>query len=79
MSWDRGRATIDKLLTGGELQRVAPSAEVADRLLADARAHVALATKGVTVDDAHHAVDTAEASLRAAHQLLASDRLGPFV
>ena len=50
MSWERGRSDLERLITDGELARVAPSAEVAGRLLADARAHIMLAAKG-TVED----------------------------
>jgi hypothetical protein len=35
--WNQGRATIDKLIADGELQRVPPSREHADQLLAQAR------------------------------------------
>ena len=38
MRWNRGRATIDKLIADGELQRVPPSREHADQLLAQASA-----------------------------------------
>jgi hypothetical protein len=37
MRWNQGRATIDKLIADGELQRVPPSREHADQLLAQAR------------------------------------------
>ena len=36
MRWNQGRATIDKLIADGELQRVPPSREHADQLLAQA-------------------------------------------
>lgn len=52
MSWERGRADIERLLGDGELERVAPSAPVAARLLADAIAHVNLASKGIDDDPA---------------------------
>ena len=32
MRWNQGRATIDKLIADGELQRVPPSREHADQL-----------------------------------------------
>jgi hypothetical protein len=35
--WNQGRATIDKLIADGELQRVPPSREHADQLLVQAR------------------------------------------
>lgn len=37
MRWNQGRATVDKLIADGELQRVPPSREHADQLLAQAR------------------------------------------
>jgi hypothetical protein len=40
MRWNQGRATIDKLITEGELQRVPPSREHADQLLAQAHRDV---------------------------------------
>ena len=39
MRWNQGRATVDKLIADGELQRVPPSREHADQLLAQARKH----------------------------------------
>jgi hypothetical protein len=36
MRWNQGRATIDKLIADGELQRVPPSREHANQLLAQA-------------------------------------------
>jgi hypothetical protein len=37
MRWNQGRAAIDRLIAEGELQRVPPSREHADQLLAQAR------------------------------------------
>jgi hypothetical protein len=37
MRGNQGRATVDKLIADGELQRVPPSREHADQLLAQAR------------------------------------------
>ena len=50
MSWERGRSTVERLLASGELQQVTPSPATADRLMADATAHVGLASKGITED-----------------------------
>ena len=36
MRWNQGRATVDRLIADGELQRVPPSREHADQLLAQA-------------------------------------------
>lgn len=52
MSWERGRADIERLLAGGELEHVTPSDDVASRLLADAEAHIGLASRGVEDDPA---------------------------
>jgi hypothetical protein len=41
--WEQGRAAIDQMLADGELQRVPASRQQADRLLAQARVHVASA------------------------------------
>jgi hypothetical protein len=43
MRWNQGRATVDKLIADGELQRVPPSREHADQLLAQARKDMASA------------------------------------
>lgn len=43
MRWNQGRSTIDKLIADGELQRVPPSREHADQLLAQARKDLASA------------------------------------
>ncbi len=50
MTWERGRAEIELLLEKGELERVATSEGVAKRLMADAEAHVRLASRGVDDD-----------------------------
>jgi uncharacterized protein (UPF0332 family) len=41
--WNQGRATVDKLIADGELQRVPPSREHADQLLVQARKDLASA------------------------------------
>lgn len=40
MRWEQGRATIDTMLTRGELERVQPNEEHAAELLAQAAAHL---------------------------------------
>jgi hypothetical protein len=52
VSWERGRTEIERLIADGELERVGPSDEVAARLVADATAHIALASKGIEDDPA---------------------------
>ena len=50
MRWQQGRARIDGMLAAGQLERVTASREHAERLLAQARAHLALATAGSSAD-----------------------------
>jgi hypothetical protein len=45
MRWEQGRTVIERMLADGELQRVPASRAQADRLLAQARVHVASALK----------------------------------
>jgi hypothetical protein len=45
MKWDQGKAVIERMLADGELQRVPPSREQADRLISQARSHVDSADK----------------------------------
>jgi len=45
VKWEQGRAVIERMLADGELQRVPPSREQADRLLSQARTHVDSAAK----------------------------------
>lgn len=40
MRWERGRAGIDRMLADAELQRVPPSRQQADSLIAQARIHL---------------------------------------
>jgi uncharacterized protein (UPF0332 family) len=49
-AWQRGRPAIERLLATGELDTVQPSPETAERLLAAATAHIALARKGIDED-----------------------------
>ena len=70
MTWERGRSTVERLLAGGELQHVTPSSNMADRLLADATAHIGLASKGVTEDPAGALQLSYDAARKAAAALL---------
>jgi hypothetical protein len=45
MKWEQGRAAIERMLADSELQRVPASREQSERLLAQARVHVASALK----------------------------------
>jgi len=82
MTWERGRAEIERLVDGRELERVTPSPDVADRLIADATAHIALAGKGVGDDPAgtlqlsYDAARKASAALLAVQGLRATTRGG---
>jgi hypothetical protein len=84
MSWERGRADIERLLDDGELERVTPSAGGAGRLVASAEAHIALAGKGVDDDPAgalqlsYDAARKASAALLALQGLRATTRGGPI-
>jgi hypothetical protein len=49
MSWERGRAEVERLIADGELERVSPSDKVAARLVADAAAHISLASLRCTM------------------------------
>lgn len=52
MRWEQGRATIDQMLSDGELQRIPASREQADRLLAQARLHLTSAATVAAADPA---------------------------
>ena len=82
MTWARGRAEIQKLIDGRELELVEASIVVADRLLHDAEAHVGLAAKGIDDDPAgvlqlsYDAARKASAALLAVQGLRATTRGG---
>ena len=40
MRWEQGRAEIDRMLAVGDLERVRPSRQHADRLIGQARRHL---------------------------------------
>ena len=71
MSWQRGHAEIRRLIADGELEQVAPSTEVAGRLVADADAHIGLASKGTADDPAGALQLSYDAARKAAAALLA--------
>lgn len=50
MRWQQGRETVDRMLAAGQLERVTASREHAERLLAQARAHLTLATSGQSAE-----------------------------
>ena len=71
MSWERGRAEIERLLGDGELEHVTPSADIANRLLEAAEAHVGLADKGTEDDPAGALQLSYDAARKASAALLA--------
>ena len=82
MTWERGRTDIERLIASGELERVTPFNEVAARLVADADAHIVLASNGVEDDPAsalqlrYDAARNASAALLAVQGLRATTRGG---
>jgi hypothetical protein len=82
MSWERGRSEIDRLVAAGGLERVEPSTDVGARLLADAEAHIGLASKGIEDDPAgalqlcYEAARKSSAALLAVQGLRATTRGG---
>lgn len=82
MSWERGRADIERRLDNGELERVTASDDVASRLIADAEAHLTLAGKGIEDDPSgalqlsYDAARKASAALLAVQGLRATSRGG---
>lgn len=52
LRWQQGRDTVDDILARGRLTRVTPNRNLADTLLAQARAHLASATTVVDADPA---------------------------
>ncbi len=71
MTWERGRTEIERLLSGGELERVTPSDEVAGRLLTNAEAHIGLASKGFEDDPSGALQLSYDAARKASAALLA--------
>jgi uncharacterized protein (UPF0332 family) len=71
MSWEHGRAEIDRLLVDGELEHVTPSPDVAKRLLENAEAHIVLAGKGTEDDPAGALQLSYDAARKASAALLA--------
>lgn len=71
MTWERGRAEVEQLVAAGEVERVPPSPDVARRLMADAVAHVSLASKGIEDDPAGALQLSYDAARKTAAALLA--------
>lgn len=79
MTWPAGRDTVRRLVADGRLERVEPSAAMADRLLRDADAHVHLAALGVDDDPAGALQLGYDAARKASVALLAVQGLRPTV
>ena len=71
MTWARGKAEIQKLIHDGELELVEASTDVANRLIADADAHLRLAAKGTEDDPAGALQLSYDAARKASAALLA--------
>lgn len=65
MSWETGRAEIAAMIAAGELERVAPSEDNAERLLAEAGRHL-LSAERLADDDPAGAYDLLYAGARKA-------------
>lgn len=77
MRWEQGRETIERMLADGELQRVMASRTQADRLLAQARAHVVSATKVLDDDPAGGYALAYDAARKALTAILENQGLRP--
>lgn len=77
MRWEQGRATIEEMLANGELQRVPASRQQADRLLAQARHHLASAARVRAEDPAGGYALTYDAARKALAAVLVNQGLRP--
>ena len=64
MSWETGSERVQELIDGGELGQVPPDDELARRMLADARRHLATAAAAQSTEDLSGAYQLAYDSLR---------------
>jgi uncharacterized protein (UPF0332 family) len=83
MTWEPGSARIRELLDAGELGQVAPDGELAQRMVADARRHLATAATAQSSEDlagayqlAYDALRKSAASLLEAQGIRATSRGG---
>jgi hypothetical protein len=83
MSWETGSERIQGLIDSGELGQVAPDVELARRMLADARRHLATSAAAESTEDlsgayqlAYDALRKSAASLLEAQGLRATSRGG---
>jgi HEPN domain-containing protein len=78
MSWEIGSTRIQELIDGGQLAQVPPDSELARRMLADARRHVATAAAAESTGDLTGAYQLAYDALRkSAVSLLEAQGLRP--
>ena len=77
MKWNQGREVIDRLLAGGELQRVPASREHADRLVGQARTHLASAAEISETDPAGGYTLVYDAARKALTAMLENQGLRP--
>jgi hypothetical protein len=75
MRWNQGRAEVDQMLSDGKLGRVPPNREHADRLITQARRHLANAARE-RLDDPEGAYSTLyDAAYNALAAILANEGL----
>jgi len=77
MRWSQGREVMDGLIADGLIQQVVPSREHADRLTAQARAHLASATSICADDPAGGYAMTYDAARKALTAVLENQGLRP--
>ena len=77
MRWEQGRATIERMIGDHELQQVPSSRDQADRLLAQARGHLASAVKVLADDPAGGYALTYDAARKAFTAILENQGLRP--
>jgi hypothetical protein len=77
MRWNQGRGVIDGLIADGLMQRVVPSREHADRLIAQAYAHLSSATTICARDPAGGYAMTYDAARKALTAVLENQGLRP--
>ena len=77
MRWNQGREVIDGLIADGLVERVAPSREHADRLIALAYAHLSSATAICAQDPAGGYAMTYDAARKALTAVLQNQGLRP--
>ena len=83
MTWQPGRDRVERLLTAGELEAVAPDDAVAQRLISNESKHLVTAASALQADDlagayqlAYDALRKSAAALLAAQGLRATSRGG---